>query len=256
MLRNRYMIFFSLLLSASPYVMSACNMTSSDGETVRSGYGIAWEYACKQDLEIMQPTPDETIRPKGSDRILADLSRCDSAFFATLGKRDGEYSSNPYFRVSGSNGYFKVADRSDSELNIRKLTPSLMFSGLEAVAYFDEILDIEGGGVIVFWGFLFRAPINDVVTSTQSLLWEGQRLRKDGRVFVRSEVWTHGSEKRDWEKIATFGGQRPKHGTVERVLLIEPFEGDPSLTRFGCSLQGTVTREMLRSERPDLGIND
>ncbi len=256
MLRNRFMMFFCLLLSASPHVVAACNVTSSDGEAVRSGYGIAWEYACKQDIGVAQPTLDETSGLKGSDRILADLSRCNGAFFTTLGKSDGEYSSNPHFRVSGSNGYFRVADRSDSELWIRELKPSLMFGGLEAVAYFDEIFDIEGGGVIVAWGFLFRAPINDVVTSTQSLLWEGQRLRKDGRFFVRTEVWTHGSEKRGWKKIATFRGQRPEPGTVERVLLIQPFEDDPSLTRFGCSLQGTVTREMLRSERPDIGMKD
>lgn len=60
MLRNRHMIFFGLLLSASTHVMSVCNVTSSDGETVRSGYGIAWEYACKKDFEITRPTLEET----------------------------------------------------------------------------------------------------------------------------------------------------------------------------------------------------
>lgn len=189
-----------------------------------------------------------------ADRILGDLSRCDSTFFATLGQRAGEYSSNTYFRTNGSLGYFQVVDRSDSKLSIRKFPAAVKFGGLEATAYFDEVFDMGESGLFVSWGFLFHAPIAEVVSTLRPLLWEGQRLRQDDSVFVRSEVWTHGKKELGWEKVSTGGGQVPKAGTVERVLLIEPFEDDASFTRFGCSLQGTVTREMLRSERPDLGI--
>jgi len=39
---------------------------------------------------------------------------------------------------------------------------------------------------------------------------------------------------------------------VERVLMIEPYEKDPSLTRFACSLRGPVTPEVLKATRPDV----
>ena len=191
--------------------------------------------------------------PPASDRILSDLSRCDRTFFATLGQHAGEYASNPHFRTSGIDGYFQVADRSDPKLAIRKFEPPLKLGNFEAVAYFDEVFDMDGQGAFVAWGFILRAPIKDVVAATRSLLWESQRLRQDDAAYVRSELWTHAKKDAGWEKVATVGGQVPKPGTVERVLLIEPFEEDASLTRFGCSLQGAVTREMLKVERPDVG---
>lgn len=189
-----------------------------------------------------------------SDRVLGDLSRCDSTFFATLGQHATEYATNPHFRTQGALGYFQVADRGDMKLSVRRFPAPMSFGALDAVAYFDEMVTMGEHQAFVSWGFLLRAPIRDVVSSTQSLIWEGQRLRQDDAIFVRSEVWTHGKTDAGWERTATVGGQVPKPGTVERVLMIEPYEDDASLTRFGCSLQGSVTREMLRSERPDLGI--
>jgi len=190
--------------------------------------------------------------PPPSDRILSDLSRCDRTFFATLGQHAGEYASNPHFRTSGTDGYFAVADRSDQKLSIRKFSPPLKIGSFDAVAYFDEVFVMRGNSLSVSWGFIVRAPIKDVVAATRSLLWDAQRLRQDDIVYVRSELWTHPKKDAGWEKVETVGGQVPRPGTVERVLLIEPYEEDASLTRFGCSLQGSVTKEMLKTERPDL----
>ena len=63
--------------------------------------------------------------PPPSDRILSDLSRCDRAFFATLGQHAGDYASNPHFRTNGTDGYFAVNDRFDQKLSIRKFSPAL-----------------------------------------------------------------------------------------------------------------------------------
>jgi len=188
------------------------------------------------------------------DQLIADLSRCDSSFFSTLAQRAGDYAGNPYLRVRGSYAYFEVADRSNSKLSMRRFENGLRFGNLQAVAYFDELAGMGDNGAAVSWGFLIEAPIGEVVSATENLVWDRQRLRKDGNVFVRSEIWTHSEAERGWQPAVAPGGEVPKQGTVERVLLIEPYEEDASFTRFGCSLQGDVSREMLRSARPDLGI--
>ena len=190
--------------------------------------------------------------PPPSDRILSDLSRCDRTFFATLGQHAGDYASNPHFRTSGTDGYFAVADRSNQKLSIRKFSPPLKIGSFDAVAYFDEVFVMSGNSLSVSWGFILRAPIKDVVAATRSLVWDAPRLRQDDIVYVRSELWAHAKKDAGWEKVETASGQVPKAGTVERVLLIEPYEEDASLTRFGCSLQGAVTKEILKTERPDL----
>jgi hypothetical protein len=58
---------------------------------------------------------------------------------------------------------------------------------------------------------------------------------------------------RGWVKEVTEPGL-PKPKTVERVLMVEPYNGETSFIRVGCSLQGAVTREMLDVLRPDLPL--
>jgi hypothetical protein len=188
-----------------------------------------------------------------ADQLLADLSRCDATFFETLGQRVVQYSTNPYFQLNGIYGSFQVEDRRDPDTNIRTLTPSLQLNNLEAVAYFDELSQF-GNTTFLFWGFLLRASMNDVLTATRPVIWDSQRLKAEDNIFVRSEIMDLNDKVPTWKKIATVGNQAPRVGTIERVLLIEPYEKDPRLIRFGCSIQGTLTKELIRSERPDIRL--
>lgn len=77
----------------------------------------------------------------------------------------------------------------------------------------------------------------EAVQNLRSLLWEGKRLRTEGEVFVRSEVWHHEEPMRGCMKESTEPGL-PKPGTVERVLMIEPCNGEAAFIRVGCSLRG------------------
>lgn len=199
-------------------------------------------------LSAVPPTSPKT------DEIFADLSRCDGKFFSSLGARTDELSTNPFFRTIGLIGYFQVTDRGNQKLSIVRFSPSQKVGSFEVVGYFDEIFPLGDQGHMISWGFLVRAPIEQVVAITKSLIWDNDRLRRNDQYYVRSELWTHKTTKGEWQKVTTVGNQIPQVGTVERVLLIEPFEDDPSLTRFGCSLQGSVTREMLRRHRPDLAF--
>jgi hypothetical protein len=192
--------------------------------------------------------------PRLADVLLGDLTRCDRKFFETLGQQRGELSSNPHFRIARSLGFFDVQDRGDLNHSLRRFDTPTKIGSLDAIGYFDEVLELGDANLFLSWGFLIRAPAAEVVRSTRALIWENERLRKDQAVHVRSEIWTHSNAEKGWVRAATVADQSPAAGTVERVLLIEPLEDDASLTRFGCSLQGAVTREMIRSERPDLAV--
>ena len=87
----------------------------------------------------------------------------------------------------------------------------------------------------------------------QHLIWDEERLLQDGQVYRRTELWDPAQAANGWQKIATPGGTESPPDSIERVLRIEPDDKDPSLTRFGCVLQGTVTPEMLKALRPDIG---
>lgn len=186
------------------------------------------------------------------DVVLSDLSRCDSTFFKTLKSKAGEFSAVPEFTLNGSTAYFKVPNRFSEGESFNKFPTAFKIGSFEASAYFDELWSMNGSGKFVAWGFVLRAPISDVIKSLRPLLWDSTRMKLDGVVYVRSELWDHSHSDLGWQKVSTEGGSEPKPGTVERVLLIEPYERDQSQTRVGCSLQGSVTKDMINEYRPDI----
>jgi hypothetical protein len=189
------------------------------------------------------------------DVVLSDLSRCDATFFKTLKSKAVEFSAVPEFSINGTTAYFKVPNRFSEGESFKKFPTSFKVGSFEAAAYFDELWSMNSGGKFVAWGFVLRAPISEVIKGVRPLLWESNRVKLDGAVYVRSELWDHSHTELGWQKVSTEGGSEPKAGTVERVLLIEPYERDSSQTRFGCSLQGSVTKEMINEYRPDISLS-
>lgn len=187
-----------------------------------------------------------------SDEVLGDLSRCDASFFESLRRHAGEFSSQPQFTKTPGWAYFKVADRANPQHSTLQFNAPLKLHGFEVVGYFDEYMGVSADEAFISWGFLLRAPLEDVVKGTESVVWDSARLQRDGPVFARIEWWDHAHKAEGWQKVSTPGGTDAQTGTVERVLLIEAYDKDPSLTRFGCSLQGTVTPELLQQARPDV----
>ena len=107
---------------------------------------------------------------------------------------------------------------------------------LIVIGYFDEIKRIPGG-LIVSWGLLVPTSTTEAAHKLRGLFWEGERLLTEGEMFVRSEVWHHDEPMRGWVKELTEPGL-PKPNTVERVLMVETYNGETAFIRVGCSLQG------------------
>ncbi|WP_152606557.1 hypothetical protein [Aquabacterium sp. NJ1] len=186
------------------------------------------------------------------DSLLAELSRCDGHFFASLHRRASELSGNPYLAKGTGFAYFKVVDRTVPEQSVRHFNAPLPTERLDVVGYFDAHMSLSADDAFLAWGFLLRAPAQEVAKATQHLIWDKERLLQDGQLYTRTELWDPAQPANGWQKVATPGGTESPPDSVERVLRIEADEKDPSLTRFGCVLQGTVTPEMLKSLRPDI----
>lgn len=184
--------------------------------------------------------------------LLTDLSRCDRSFFEALKHLAPELASQPQFASGPTFAFFKVADRSDPERSLQRFKTPIKLGKIEITGYFDELMRLGDNNVFVAWGFLLRAPIKEVIPAIQADVWDNSRLQADGDVHIRMETWDPAHPEDGWQKVATPVGMDAQADAIERELKIEPYERDASLTRFGCSLQGAVSKAMLKETRPDL----
>jgi hypothetical protein len=185
--------------------------------------------------------------------MLGTLSRCDAGFFQQLARHAPALKTVPTLLSQPGWATFKVEDRSDVARSHTRFDPPIRVGALDVVAYFDEYVSLGPDEAVLAWGWVLRAPLAQVLKQTQHLIWDADRLQQDGDVHARSERWDHGQPASGWIKINTPGGADAQADTAERILQIEASDQDARLTRFGCSLRGTVTRELIRASRPDLG---
>ena len=151
----------------------------------------------------------------------------------------------------GSVSTFAVPDRRHPTNSRVLFAKPIEVRGLKLVGFFDEVTDIPNGMTAYSWGYLVAESVPRTAIAIRPLLWDSSRLRSDGPVFVRSEVWSHETPAQGWAKVETEAGV-PKKRTVERVFLVEPYEGESAFIRAGCSIQGNITDPLLRELRPDL----
>jgi hypothetical protein len=187
-----------------------------------------------------------------AEELVRDLSSCDAKFFSTVARKKDAYSAHADIGLEKSSGYFKVQDQRHPTNNRVMFKTPMTVAGLNVVGFFDEVENIPDQGLAYSWGLLVAASVSNAASAFSGLTWEQQRLRKEDEIFVRSEIWDFKRPELKWAKVKSEPGV-PKPGTVERVLMIEPYDGETAFIRYGCSLQGSVTTEMLRELRPDLG---
>ena len=188
-----------------------------------------------------------------SDDLIRQLSSCDAKFFRAVKDNDSSLQSVAPLAYRGDIAFWKVADRKIDEKSV------VMFSvpidgKIRLIGYTDDIVDLESMGVYYSWGFLASGTPESIAKVIKPMIEDGSRLRKDGEAYVRSEILYTTNAGSTWEKNNNLAsGSVPKKGTVERVLLLED-AGDkyPGLTRINCSLQGSVTPQLLATERPDI----
>lgn len=185
------------------------------------------------------------------DLFVADLSRCDSSFFRALAANQASLEAlSPLVGGVAAKG-FAVPDRRHPTRSRVMFKRPVSIQGITVLGYFDEIAEIPNGMSSYSWGYLIANTVSETTAALKPLLWEANRLRADGPVFVRSEVYYYDKPKLGWSAVQTEAGV-PERRTVERVMLIEPYDGESAFIRFGCSIQGNVTEPILQELRVDL----
>ncbi|ATI29433.1 Hypothetical Protein RRSL_04652 [Ralstonia solanacearum UW551] len=193
--------------------------------------------------------PGHAAEPAGS--LIGALSSCRKDIFAAIGARQEALSALATVKQrAGGVAFIAVPDRDKEDASAVRFSAPYQDAGVPLIAYFDEVRDIGALGKYYAWGFIVPGKLDDVARQVAPRIAESKRLRATEGVYVRSEQWKDGHWQADDQLT---GDTPPAPGTVERVLLIEDAEpGFPGAVRIGCSLQGSVTAEMLATERPDL----
>jgi hypothetical protein len=183
--------------------------------------------------------------------VLHDFTSCDASFFHRLGSVPAQTATAPMER-QGNLAWFKVKDRKNEEGNQLTFATPMTVGDLKLTAYFDEMNDLGPLGRYVSWGFIAEGSIDDVARKMKPLIMNAERLKRGEDDYHRTEVKKAQS---DWLAIDTSSGTVPAPGTVERVFFLEPEEAGKTV-RVTCSLQGAVSSEMLKVERPDIAPSD
>lgn len=178
---------------------------------------------------------------------------CTSRFFQVLAQDAAARQALPAMEQQGELAWIKVKDRKTAPDNLVSFATPVTVGGMKLLAYFDEVSDLEELGRYYYWGFVVDGPVEEVIGKLRPLVQDAQRLRGSGSDYARTEVRIGKSQ---WLKINTGAGSIPQANSTERAFIVESMEGNKGATRVSCSLQGAVSAELLKTERPDLGPAD
>lgn len=182
-----------------------------------------------------------------------DFTACDAGFFKAIHREPAAWKSLAPLATSGNYSWLKIRNRHKEGDNLLDLAAPLPVAGLNLVSFFDEISDLDSLGLYYYWGFTVPGKVDDVARQLTPLIQNSERFRRDGPVYVRTEVKFADT---GWLPLATYSNTPAGLEKIERVFLIEPHESVQNLVRVSCSLQGAVSAEVLKEIRPDIAPED
>ncbi|AOB31448.1 hypothetical protein AKI39_13250 [Bordetella sp. H567] len=188
---------------------------------------------------------------QASISTLAAFTACDGGFFRALRQEAAAWSSAP-LRNTGDTSGIKVPDRNDDNGNRITFAQPIQVGPLSLTGYVDQYADLDSMGKFIFWGFTIRGGVDETLKALIPLVKDGNRLRKDDDAYARTDVRVANSP---WFPVPATHGKVPGPGRTERVLLIEPAKDGQSVSLL-CSLQGSITPELLAEARPDIPKNE
>lgn len=183
-----------------------------------------------------------------SEKAFSAFTRCDAEFFNVLNEEKGRWPRGSLTNKEKIS-WITVTNRFEEKSNSVSLPTSIAIKNLSFSAFHDEISDLDGLGVYLFWGFVVKGTNNDVFEGLKSLVHDANRLRKSDDHFVRSEVSIDAGK--TWLPSRRSAGTAPGSRLTERVLIFEPAEKLGEVKIF-CSLQGRINSDLLTSHRPDI----
>ena len=158
------------------------------------------------------------------ERLVSSLSYCDARFFDEVSASRAELDRHAQVIARGRTSTFPVPDIAHDTESKSFFAMPVEVRGLIVIGYFDEIKRIPGG-LIVSWGLLVPTSTTEAAQKLRGLFWEGESLRTEDKVFIRSEVWHRDEPMRGWVTEVTGPAQTEDGGASAHGRALQRGDG-------------------------------
>lgn len=183
------------------------------------------------------------------DSSVAALTACDASFFQTLHQEKEAWKKHANIETVNAISWIKTTNRKQDNGNVYKFKAPIKAQGLTLTHFIDESSSIGENADFYYWGFKVTGTVDETAEQLKKFMVASERLRKVDDSYVRTELKIG---KMPWLQAKLESGKIPRALTVERVLLIEADESQPNTSKVLCSIQGSITADVLQEIRPDI----
>lgn len=183
--------------------------------------------------------------------LMNSLIQCSPDFFNIVYTNKEELKKHTNVIVFNNNqAYIPVENRTDSEKNYVYFKTPIIYQNLTIKGYYDSAMDLGKIGKYYFWGFIIDNDISQIKETMNFLEWKN--MEKDLLYIANPKIRHIDDDIKIWHKnTGTVVGVKtiPEPETTEKLLLLEKGTG---MNLLICSIQGVVSSELLKQERPDI----
>jgi hypothetical protein len=183
--------------------------------------------------------------------LIDSFTPCTPDFFQQIYASKDElekYTNITLFKQNQA--YIPVENRSDIAKNFVYFKTPMTYKNLTITGYYDSAMDLGKIGKYYFWGFIIDNEISQIKETLNFIDWK--KMEEDVLYIGNPMIRSINDDIQLWHKnTGTVVGVKtiPAPDTTEKLLLLEKA---PNMTLLICSIQGVVTSELLKQERPDI----
>ena len=186
--------------------------------------------------------------------LIEELTSCNPDFFNYVYEYREELKNHTNIKTFNQDqAYIPVESRTDTNKNFIYFKTPIQYKNLKLIGYYDSAMDLKKMGKYYFWGFIIDNDMNEIRESLDFLEWKNM---EDNLLYIANpRIRNITDDIQVWHKnTGTVVGVKtiPAPNTTEKLLLLE--KGD-NMQLLICSIQGVVTNNLLRQERPDIQID-
>lgn len=187
----------------------------------------------------------------GKQPLIESFILCDPNFFTAVYNNKNEIQKFTNVQtIDEKLAYFPVSSRFDSTKNFIYFSTPIIYKNLTIKGYYDSAMDLGKIGKYYFWGFIIDNDINKIKNTLSTLNW---KIMEDNQLYIANpKIRNINEDIQVWhDNRGTVVGVKtiPAPNTAEKLLLLEK---NANLTLLMCSIQGAVSSELLKHERPDI----
>lgn len=188
-----------------------------------------------------------------SSNILDGLALCNPSFFGHIAQNKATLSEYADIEQKGQFAHFKATKTNKDDMQkteVSEFKKSMSVNGVVINSYIEDTMDMTSMnlGRYYYWGFVFQSPLEQILKATPAIKWQ----KTDENTYVTNpqsiESVTQSLTWKNNDNLLT--GTVPAKNSAEKVLMLEKIENNK--WRMVCSIQGNITPNLLKKERPDL----